>query len=320
MKASARTRAGRGRPRVWPTVLVALCLLVAVLGPATASSSSPASAALRLPPRAQGLWDGGDNYEICHGSRYLTRPLDYAIGDIQRRLRTVAQRAAYIQQVNTCTDRRSMVYVRPMHEINGDWTPWSSRTPYEFRRDFCALKRLWKANSTRDQWSRVRWVLGLNHGTSTGRGRPSDYFTPCADLIGVSMYLRLGYTWSFWTGTDIGLTFWQRFAWARKCGSMYRRPQPGEHVHRCNVAASEWGVQNGWRDGRRNDIAGYRSSMIRMTHWAYQAPLCGDGTPWIDPNTGRPCPRKPPTPAPTPTPTPTPAPTPTPLPAPPPNP
>ncbi len=291
-------------------MLVALCLLVAVLGPAAAFVPS-AAAALRVPPSAQGLWDGGDNYEICHASINRTRPLDYAVGDIQRRLPTVAQRAAYIQQVNSCTERRSVVYVRPMHEINGDWSPWSQRTPYQFRHDFCALKRLWKANSTPEQWSRVRWVLGLNHGTSRGRGTPSDYFAACADLVGVSMYLHNGYHWSDWIGNQIGLRFWERYAWTRRCGSMYGVPHPGEHLHRCNIAASEWGVQNGWQDGRRNDVLAYRLTVHRMTRWAYHAPLCGDGTPWINPRTGRPCPRTPqaaPVPTPVPTPTPSPAP------------
>jgi hypothetical protein len=286
-------------------VLLSLVLLATLLGvtafapiSASASGSASASAAkkLRIPPRAQGLWDGGDNYEICHGSRYSTRPVDYAIGDIQRDLATDAERVAYIQQINQCMDRRSVVYLRPMHEINGGWYSWSKRTPYEFRRDFCALKRFWRENSTPQQWGRVRWVLGLNHGTSKGRGKPSDYFAACADLVGVSMYLRLGYKWKDWTGPQIGLQFWERFAARRRCGSMYGRPLPGERTHRCNIAAAEWGVQNGWRDGRRNDISGYVRSIVRMTRWAYQAPLCGDGTPWINPNTGRPCPKQPPHP------------------------
>jgi hypothetical protein len=277
-------------------MLLSLILLVTVLG-AAAFAPASASTRLRVPPRAQGLWDGGENYEICHGSRYSTRPVDYAIGDIQREMATEAEQAAYIQQVNQCMDRRSVVYLRPMHEINGGWYPWSRRSPYEFRRDFCALKRFWKANSTPDQWGRVRWVLGLNHGTSDGRGRPSDYFAACADLVGVSMYLRTGYRGSDWTGPQIGLAFWERFAHRRQCGSMYDVAQPGEHTHRCGVAASEWGVQNGWRDGpRRNDISGYTRSIIRMSRWVYQAPLCAAGTPWINPNTGRPCPATPPSP------------------------
>lgn len=292
------------------SVLLTLGLLVALLTPVTVISPPPASAALRVPPRAQGLWDAGENYEICHASRYRTQPLDYAIGDIQRQLATVAERVAYIQQVNACTDRRSVVYIRPMHEINGGWYPWSRRTPYEFRRDFCSLKRLWKASSTSQQWARVQWVLGLNHGTSDGRGKPGDYFASCADLVGMSGYLRLGYSWSYWTGGDVGLRHWQRFAARRTCGSMYGRPHRGERTHRCGIAASEWGVQNGWHQGTMNDVAGYRRSLAVMTRWVYQAPLCGDGTPWINPNTGRPCPRTGPPPTPAPTPTPTPIPTP----------
>ncbi len=302
-------RVGRGRRRgrtlSLGSALLSLLLVVTVLGAAalSPSSASAASAALRRPPRAQGLWDGGDNWEICHGSRYSTRPVDYAIGDIQRDMSSDVERAAYVRQVNACMSRRSVVYLRPMHEINGSWYPWSRRTPYEFRRDFCSLKRFWRANSTTRQWSRVRWVLGLNHGTSVGRGRPSNYFASCADLVGVSMYLRVGYKWKDWVGPQLGLTFWQRFANRRRCGSMYVRALPREHTHRCGIAASEWGVQNGWHDRWRNDISGYVRSIAWMSRWVYQAPLCGDGTPWINPNTGRPCPA-PPAPPPPPPPSP----------------
>jgi hypothetical protein len=299
-RATPRRPARPGRPSAGrllrrPALLTAVCLTVAALAAATAvqqpaaSAAAPARAPLRVPPTAQGLWDGGDNWEICHGSRLRTQPLDYAIGDIQRRLRTTAARAAYVRQVNRCADRRRVVYLRPMHEINGSWYPWSSRTPAQYRRDFCALKRFWKGNSTRREWSRVRWVEGLNHGTSPRRGRPGDYHAACADVIGVSMYLHTGDSWALWTGPGIGILGWQRFAAARYCGSMFVRHHRGERIHRCGIAASEWGVEDGWHDDSRDDVTAYRRSLAWMSRWVYQAPLCGDGTPWISLATGRPC-------------------------------
>ncbi len=271
-------------------LLVAPALLVALVASLLAFTPSAAQAAVRVPPKAQGLWDGGDNWEICHGSRYRRDILDYGIGDIQRRLRTKARMAAYIRQVNACTDRRARVYIRPMHEINGAWFPWATRSAAQYRRDFCQLKRFWKASSTKRQWSKVRWVEGLNHGTPPKRGWVGSYHAKCADVIGVSIFLRKEYSWNYFDrASSIGARSWEQFARARTCGSMHQKPRRRERTYRCPIAAAEWGVEDGWKDGWRNDVVGYRTLLGQMSRWTYQAPLCGQGTPWINPSTGRTC-------------------------------
>jgi hypothetical protein len=68
----SRSRTDRDRRPRTPLTLGSALLSLLLTATLLALSPSPASAALRVPPRAQGLWDGGDNYEICHGSRWMS--------------------------------------------------------------------------------------------------------------------------------------------------------------------------------------------------------------------------------------------------------
>lgn len=192
------------------------------------------------------------------------------------------------------------------HETNGNWFPWSCKSPATFRDDLVLFVDGMRSRLTSASNARVRFSLALNNGTAstpmaadkcggtTGaqRGHPDDYWdsrmTSRIDHIGVSIY---GWdnevTWQYWTHYNnetcypgvsgcavhpVGLSWWN--TWAGATG----RAKP--------IGLNEWGSgQNGTENpiymGLLNQQITYFNSIGRLRYHAY---LEGGSHGWVQYN------------------------------------
>lgn len=101
--------------------------------------------------------------------------------------------------LGTDDDRR--LYLRPMHEANGDWYPWApaggSLSPAEYVRLWRRLHRLVSETGVADN---VAWVWTVNH-VDTGETTAEDLFPgdDVVDLLGVDGFnWGASQSWSVW--------------------------------------------------------------------------------------------------------------------------
>ena len=196
------------------------------------------------------IWDGGDHWVFCHDLKDYTGDIDYGVGDPPR-----AEWGAWVRQLDSCWGRKHIVHIRYNHEVNGDWFPWSSKTPAQFRKDFADFKAFVKKHS--------RHAISINFGLalnfSTHRYKVEDYWTPAADYVAVSAYetrwIR-DVPWNKFVASKIGPDWW--LAWAKR--------------HNRRLAFGEWG-------------AATKTWQLNMRRWGarhglyYGAYLyCGDGS------------------------------------------
>lgn len=105
---------------------------------------------------------------------------------------------------NTADDRR--VYLRPGHEMNGDWYPWGAavggNSPADFVRMWRRVVNLFRARGLDS--AHVQWVWAVNH-TDVG-GFPAEQFYPGdedVDWVAIDGYnWGASQTWSSWQTPD----------------------------------------------------------------------------------------------------------------------
>ena len=102
--------------------------------------------------------------------------------------------------LNTADDRR--VYLRPAHEMNGDWYPWSAgggTTPADYVRMWQRIHDHFTALNLGP--SHIQWVWAVNH-TDVGPYRAEAYFPGDAwvDWVALDGYnWGTSQSWSSWT-------------------------------------------------------------------------------------------------------------------------
>lgn len=211
-----------------------LAAVVAAAGILLSGAAAPAGAATR--PRdihaIKGIWDSPehDQWVFCHDLANYRGDVDYAVGDPPRWMWP-----AYVKRLDSCWGRKHIVHIRYNHEINGNWYPWSSKTPAQFRRDFTDFRAYVKRHSKHA--ISINFGLALNY--TTHRYRAQDYWTPAADYVAVSFYetdwIR-GMPWPRFLVSEAGPATWSAYA-ARN----HRR-----------LAYGEWGaVNNTWQINMR---------------------------------------------------------------------
>lgn len=240
--------------RRWAAVGAAIVAALAVAVPAGPAVATPTTTAAVRPvptPQIRGIFSDPSQYQWCHAEKTTKGVVDYAFNtDIQRMSRAAV--AAFVARFDRCMPAGvTKVYVRYLHEGNGPWF-WDRprpRTAAEFRRDFCTMKRYVLTRVRPSTARRIVWVLGLNWNTPRDRGKTADYYTPCADVIGVSMYER--HPSEGMTMQELidhprsGMRWWTWFAKARKCGAATATPTAAQlrRLKPCRLAFSEWGAR-----------------------------------------------------------------------------
>ncbi len=197
-----------------------LAVLITALITLTGLAAAPTQAATpRDIQNVLSVWDGGDQWVFCHDLADYSGDLDYGVGDPPR-----AQWASWVRQLDACWGRKHIVHIRYNHEVNGDWFPWSKKTPAQFRRDFADFKAFVKKHSKHA--ISINFGLALNY--TTHRYRVDDYWTPAADYVAVSMYETqwIAADWLRFRDSTAGPAWWWR--WARQ--------------HNRRLAYGEWGA------------------------------------------------------------------------------
>ena len=255
------------------TLVTALTATVEAAPTARAATPAATPRATAAPPRTlavKGIFDSPGQYVFCHDR--TPGMVDYAVGDPPR-----ATWKQWVQTFSRCAAKRTRIYIRYNHEIDGFWMPYSWKTPARFRKDFCDFKAYLKANLRPTLARRTVFALGLNLGPH--RGTSGDWWTPCADLVAVSLYEQTWMNWNQFLRSDIGPEHWLRFARTHRCGAARDRPTRAQvaRLAPCRLALGEWGaytpqwmrLMRSWMDRRR------------VVYGAY---LYHPGVrPWIDP-------------------------------------
>ncbi len=242
---------------------IAVTTCLALLGsPALVATSSPGAAAAE-PHRTRqvlGIFDGPDHWVFCRDRLTYRGSVDFAVGDPPR-----ASWGRWVRMFERCAAAKQRIYLRYNHEIDGTWMPYSWKSPARFRKDYCDIKAYVRANVSPTTARKVKFALGLNLGTH--RGRSQDWFTPCADVVAISMYEQSWLTWQQFLASRIGPEYWWRLTRANKCGAATDRPAAAQlrRLPACRLAFGEWGAltprwlmdMRRWMDAHRVVYAAY---------------------------------------------------------------
>jgi hypothetical protein len=113
-------------------------------------------------------------------------------------------------------DAGRLIYLRPMHEMNGRWYPWGSPDGERRPADYLAAWRRIRSLFTEQAALNVRWIWSPNGADVPAGNRMEDYYPgpDQVDVLGCSAY-NWGTTrpWSQWTSfRDLMRVPYQRLA------------------------------------------------------------------------------------------------------------
>jgi hypothetical protein len=148
-------------------------------------------------------------------------PWDYSLSAIDG-----GSADSYLRSVAAdCQAFGKPVYLRPMHEFNGDWYPWSPNTGQEalFKSAWAHMAGILKVPGN------VKLIWCPNADT-VNRAEPENCFPSLVDVIGLD-----GYNWN---GTSFESVFNGIYQRLTKLG--------GQDVWVCETACGESGEKPGW--------------------------------------------------------------------------